>query len=125
MKPVHILFRIITALAISLAGCGLPRPQTDPSLDKAAWQAARAIRSMNQEIQTSKGTGKVRLESPDGVQTYQIAWAARAPDRVRITFTASGHPVETIAADGSRVTFYQRISPGSCCAKIFGPIPRN
>jgi outer membrane biogenesis lipoprotein LolB len=100
-----LLFVFILSTTICMAGCGLPRPQTDPSLDKAAWQAARDLRSMNREIQTSKGTGKVRLESPGGIQTYQIAWAARAPNRVRITFTASGHPVETIAADGSRVTF--------------------
>ncbi len=106
MKPVHILFLTALVCAVCLAGCAKPRPETDPVLDKTAWQSAAAIRNMNQDIRTSKGTGRVRLESGNSIQTFQIAWAAQAPDRVRMTFTASGHPVETIVADGSRVTFF-------------------
>ena len=83
----------------------MPRPQTDPFLDKTAWQSARALQSLNQDIHTSKGTGNLRLTSSTGVQTFQIAWAAQAPNRVRMTLTVMGHPVETIAADGNRVTF--------------------
>ncbi len=105
MKPVHTLLFISLVCAICLAGCAMPRPQTDPGLDRAAWQSAVRLRAWNQDITSSKGTARVRLETSTGVQTYQIAWAARAPDRVRITFTVSGHPVETVVADGTRVTF--------------------
>ena len=105
MKPVPVLFFAILFCAACLTGCATPRPETDPGLDKTAWQAAAALRNMNQEIRTSKGTGRVRLTSGNNVQTFQIAWAAQTPGRVRMTFTTSGHPVETIVADGSRVTF--------------------
>ncbi|MEE4362538.1 MAG: DUF4292 domain-containing protein [Desulfotignum sp.] len=105
MKPFHILVLTALVCAVCLTGCAKPRPVTDPVLDKTAWQSAAAIRKMNQDIRTSKGTGRVRLESGNSIQTFQIAWAAQAPDRVRMTFTASGLPVETIVADGSRVTF--------------------
>ncbi len=104
MKPSAVLFFIVFSV-ICLTGCGMPRPQTDPSLDKTARHQAETLRSMNQDIHTSKGTGNIRITSSTGVQTFQIAWAARAPDRVRMTLTTLGHPVETIAADGDRVTF--------------------
>jgi outer membrane lipoprotein-sorting protein len=35
-----------------------------------------------------------------------MAWAAVFPDKIRITFLLSGLPVETIVADGKRVTFF-------------------
>ena len=105
MKPVHILFFTALVCAVCLTGCATHRPDTDPGLDKTAWQSAAALRNMNQDIRTSKGTGRVRLESKNSIQTFQIAWAAQAPNKVRMTFTASGHPVETIVADGNRVTF--------------------
>lgn len=105
MKPVHSLFFAILACAVCLAGCAAHRPETDPGLDRTAWQSAAALQNMNQDIRTSKGTGRVRLESGNSIQIFQIAWAAQSADRLRMTFTASGHPVETIVADGSRVTF--------------------
>jgi len=105
MKPVYTLFFMPLICAVCVAGCAMPRPQTDPGLDRAAWQSAARLQAWNQEITSSKGTARVRLETSTGVQTYQIAWAARAPDRVRMTFTVSGHPVETVVADGSQVTF--------------------
>ncbi|MFO7913438.1 MAG: hypothetical protein R6V15_14855 [Desulfotignum sp.] len=105
MKPVHTLLFIFLACAVCLGGCAMPRPRTDPGLDRAAGESAARLRAWNQDITSSKGTAGVRLETSTGVQTYQMAWAARAPDRVRITFTVSGHPVETVVADGTRVTF--------------------
>lgn len=105
MKPVRTVFFMSLICAVCLAGCAMPRPQTDPVLDRTAWQSAARLQAWNQEIKSSKGTARVRLETSSGVQSYQIAWAAQTPDRVRITFTVSGHPVETVVADGSKVTF--------------------
>jgi hypothetical protein len=104
MKLSAALFFIAFSI-ICAAGCGMPRPQTDPFLDEAAWQSAKAILSLNQDIHTSKGTGNLRLTTSAGVESFQIAWAAQAPNRVRMTLSVMGHPVETIAADGERVTF--------------------
>lgn len=106
MKRLSTLFFVLTVSCLGLSGCGQPRPQTDPALDQAAWQTAAVLRSMNHEIHTSKGIAKLRLASSSGVQHFQIAWAAEAPNRVRISFTASGYPVETIVADGEKVTFF-------------------
>ena len=98
------LFICLMSLAC-LAGCGIPRPQTDPALDAAAQALAEGVRDLNRDIVTSKGLAHLRLETTSGIQTFQMAWAARAPDRVRLTFTALANPVETIVADGSQVTF--------------------
>jgi len=38
-------------------------------------------------------------------EQFKIAWAAQAPNRLRMTLLKYGHPVETIAASGKKVTF--------------------
>ena len=105
MKFRPILFSICVLALVCLSGCGIQKPQTDPFLDAAALRSAETVHRLNRDIQTSKGTGHLRLETEEGVQTFQMAWAARSPDRVRLTFTALASPVETIVADGSQVTF--------------------
>ena len=105
MKFRPILFSICVLALVCLSGCGIQKPQTDPFLDAAALRSAETVHRLNRDIQTSKGTGHLRLETEEGVQTFQMAWAARSPDRVRLTFTALASPVETIIADGSQVTF--------------------
>ena len=105
MKSLGALFFVCLLCFACLSGCGVLRPQTDPALDAAAHEYAETVSTLNQDIVTSKGTGYVRVESPRGIQTFQMAWAAQAPDRVRLTFTALASPVETIVADGNAVTF--------------------
>lgn len=105
MKSRPALFSACVVVLVWLSGCGIPKPQTDPSLDAAARRSAEAVSSLNRDIQTSKGTGRLRLETKEGGQTFQMAWAAKAPDRVRLTLTALASPVETIVADGKEVTF--------------------
>jgi outer membrane lipoprotein-sorting protein len=99
---------VFSACLVSLAclsGCGIQKPQTDPALDAAAQKSAEIVSDLNRDIKTSKGTGHLRLETVEGVQTFQIAWAAKAPDQVRLTLTTLASPVETIIADGNEVTF--------------------
>lgn len=98
-------FSVCLLSLVCLSGCGIQKPQTDPSLDAAAQKSAETVSGLNRDIQTSKGTGHLRLETVEGVQTFQIAWAAKAPDQVRLTLTSLASPVETIAADGNAVTF--------------------
>ncbi len=105
MKCLPALFLAGLVCVACLSGCGSPRPRTDPALDAAAQASAEAVRDLNQDIAASKGTAHLRLETTRGVQTFQMAWAARAPDRVRLTFTTLASPVETIVADGRQVTF--------------------
>lgn len=105
MKSIVALFFVCLLCFACLSGCGVPRPQTDPTLDAKAHESAEALNTLNQDIVTSKGTGHLRVESTSGIQTFQMAWAAQAPDRVRLTFTVLASPVETIVADGNAVTF--------------------
>lgn len=105
MKSLPALFFVCLLCFACLSGCGIPRPQTDPALDAQAHESAEKVSTLNQDIVTSKGTGHLRVASNNGVQTFQMAWAAQSPDRVRLTFTALASPVETIVADGKTVTF--------------------
>lgn len=100
--------RLLTcALVIAggLAGCAVKKPVTDPAMDKKAGALAVKAREFNSAITTSKGTGRLELTGGGRKESFRIAWAAKAPDRLRLTLMASGHPVETIAADGKKVTF--------------------
>ncbi|MCP3941374.1 MAG: DUF4292 domain-containing protein [Desulfobacteraceae bacterium] len=100
-----ILTILILFLLILTSGCAPLRPQTDPILDKKARGLADDILSSNQEITSSKGTGWVTLTTDTRKDKFKIAWAAQAPNRLRITFLMSGYPFETIVATGKHVTF--------------------
>ena len=94
---------LIFLLAVS--GCTPLKPQTDPTLDKKASLLAKTASSLNQNIKSSKGTGWVEVTTTRRKDEFKLAWAAQAPNRLRLTFIVSGHPVETIVATGKQVTF--------------------
>jgi len=58
------------------------------------------IRKINKEIQTCKGKGWLTLSKDGKKEKFRIAWAAKIPDKIRMTLLSAGHPVETIIADG-------------------------
>ncbi|MCP3875197.1 MAG: hypothetical protein GY699_18840 [Desulfobacteraceae bacterium] len=96
---------ILSGLLI-LSGCTSIRPETNPLLDKKAFSLAHLARSSNLQIISSKGTGWARLETKEKIDKFRIAWAAVFPNKIRITFLISGHPVETIISTGQKVTFF-------------------
>ncbi len=97
-------FIIFIFLTIPL-GCAPTHKISDPGLDKKAGTIVRNIRQANQDIHASKGVGWIKTLNGRHTQKYKIAWAAAFPNKIRITFLVSGHPFETIAADGKKVTF--------------------
>jgi len=103
--PVSIFTGLVLILIVFVSGCTPLRPQTDPGLDTKARFIANEILSLNQEITSSKGTGWAELKTDTRGAKFKIAWAASAPNRLRITFLVSGHPVETIVATGENVIF--------------------
>lgn len=105
MKNRLLIFSFVLTCLTLVSGCGGLRPKTDPALDDLARSLAVDIRSLNQEIESSKGTGWIRLETDNRRDLFNIAWAAMGPNRLRITFMVSGHPFETIVATGENVTF--------------------
>jgi hypothetical protein len=105
-KPFYPMFILLVwILLILVTGCSPLRPQTDPALDKRALILANSVLSLNQDITASKGIGWVEVHADTLTTRFKIAWAAMAPNRLRITFLVAGHPVETIVATGTRVTF--------------------
>lgn len=105
MKNRPLIFTCVLICLTLVSGCGGLRPKTDPALDALARNLALDIRALNQDIESSKGTGWVKLETDTRQDVFNIAWAAVAPNRLRITFLVSGHPFETIVATGKSVTF--------------------
>lgn len=95
---------LLPGLFLLLTGCTPPKPATDPSLDAKALEKARGIEAWNRDIITTKGIGRLVLETNRSREQFRIAWAAQGPDRLRLTLLSSGHPVETIAASGEWVT---------------------
>ncbi|WDP89180.1 MAG: hypothetical protein HUN04_05330 [Desulfobacter sp.] len=100
--------RLLIAAALiagGLAGCTLKKPVTDPAQDKEARAAVLKIREFNRSITSSKGVGRLVVTGGGQRESFKMAWAARTPNRLRLTLMVSGHPVETIAANGKQVTF--------------------
>lgn len=96
---------IYFAVAVLIGfGCAPLRPDTDKLLDRRAIAISNRARSFNQQIILSKGIGWARLETKNQVEKFKIAWAAQFPDKIRITFLLSGHPVETIVATEEKIT---------------------
>lgn len=101
------LYRFILCLVFLFAvlGCAPQSPTLDPALNKKAENALRKIRLTNQNITAAKGLGWIKIKTGQHVLKYKIAWAAVSPDKIRISLLMSGHPIETVAADGKNVTF--------------------
>ncbi|MDD9303973.1 MAG: DUF4292 domain-containing protein [Desulfobacter sp.] len=62
-------------------------------------------RSQNAQVTTSKGIGRLTLNNGTQKEQFKMAWAAQAPNRLRLTLLLSGHLFETIAASGDWVSF--------------------
>ena len=103
MKPSLALIPLCL-MTLFLTGCAGLTPQR--AQDPTAWDRARAIQSLNQDIKTSKGMAQITVLHGGKRQRLGMAWAAQAPNRARIILTASGQPIETIIADGKKVTFF-------------------
>ncbi len=104
------ILRFRNAFIISLClilpfGCAPTHKFSDPGLDKKARSIVQTIQQANQDIHASKGVGWIKTRNGHHTQKYKIAWAAVFPHKIRITFLVSGHPFETIAADGQKVSF--------------------
>ncbi|MCG8637887.1 MAG: hypothetical protein MI863_28945 [Desulfobacterales bacterium] len=104
-NPLYMPVGLIFVISVILAGCASIKPATDPAEDKRAEAMAQKARDFNKGITTSKGTGWMVLDTGSQKQRFKMAWAAEAPNRLRLTLLMAGHPVETIAASGDWVTF--------------------
>ncbi len=101
-------FFTVTLLLLPLictSGCiGIFPGSAQKSQSPADVIMARA-KAFNSDIFSSKGSGRLVLTRGYKTEHYKIAWAAKAPNQLRMTLLMSGHPVETVAATGQEVTF--------------------
>jgi len=88
-----------------LTGCNTLRPAPNALLDNKALRFANQAKSYNHHIVGSKGVGWIKIVDKSRIDKFKIAWAAVFPNKIRITFLLSGHPIETIIASGEKVTF--------------------
>ncbi len=105
-QPGTFLIFFFIVIIFILPGCAPLRPRTDPGLDQKARLYAASVTSANLQIESSKGTGWAKFETDGNSNKFRIAWAARFPNKLRITFLMSGHPVETIVSTGEKITFF-------------------
>ena len=96
---------LIFVSLLLLPGClGMKRGPEKPKAT-LAFRLALKAKEFNRGIITAKGLGWITIEQNFKIEKYRIAWAVACPDKMRITLLSLGHPVETIIADGKRVTF--------------------
>ncbi|MCF6248428.1 MAG: hypothetical protein L3J69_13865 [Desulfobacula sp.] len=88
-----------------LTGCNTLRPDPNPLLDNKALEFTSKAKSYNQHIVASKGTGWINLKAGNRTDRFKIVWATAFPNKIRITFLLSGHPIGTIIATGQKVMF--------------------
>lgn len=96
---------VFLALGLLFSSCMPLRPKTDPLMDQKAMALANGARSYNRDIESSRGKGWAKLETPTKTERYRIAWAAVSPNKARITFLLSGNPVETVISTGKDISF--------------------
>jgi len=100
-----IIALFLCAVILAGPGCVLSGLQRGKQADPHARTLINRVHAFNAQISTSRGTGELTLTRGFRKERYKIAWAARSPNRLRLTLLMTGHPVETIAASGQRVTF--------------------
>jgi outer membrane lipoprotein-sorting protein len=96
---------LVVAMALLVSGCAGIMAGKSGEEDPRVTHLTQKVRSLNQGLETVKGTGHIILVNGGTRQRYKIAWAARLPDKIRLTILETGIPVETIVADGETVTF--------------------
>ena len=99
------LFSLFITSVILFSGCFGIKTVPEKTVDSPAWRLSLKARNFNRGITSAKGTATLTLEHNSKKETYRIAWAVSYPDMMRMTLLSMGHPVETILADGTRVTF--------------------
>ncbi len=95
---------IVAALSLFLNSCAIQTSKINPLYEKKAIVLSKKAQEFNKHITTSKGTGWLRVETKKEFSKFKIAWAAAAPDKIRITLLITGHPVETIISNGKSIT---------------------
>ncbi len=74
--------------------------------DINAYNFAKQISNLNEEIKTAKGLGWLKIKENNGEIVYKIAWISKPPREIRITLLSNGFPVETIVSNEESITLF-------------------
>lgn len=86
-----------------MSGCAHWRSVDTPAELEARQTLAR-LQAANAGLQDCKGLGQVTLRTGSQAQRARLAWAAKAPDKLRLELLAvSGHPLAALASDGAHL----------------------
>lgn len=97
---------VLLAATFFFSGCGAlkhrapDRKTAVSAADAAAWHAF--LCDANRGLNTFKGMGTISMQQGGRKERFRAAWAAEAPDRLRIELLGlAGQPVASMACDGS------------------------
>ncbi|SLM30604.1 conserved hypothetical protein [Desulfamplus magnetovallimortis] len=100
-----VLRTVFVALLFFIAGCTSFYDSTVVQNGKSLISTLmEQTATLNQGLETCKGTGWITLNDQGQSTRFRMAWAASFPDKIRMTLLSAGHPVETIVADGKSVS---------------------
>ncbi len=94
--PIHLL----AVSLLLIAGCAHWQPDETPASIEGR-QTAERLHAVNSGLLACKGLGQASLVTPNGVQRSRLAWAAQAPNKLRLELlSVSGHSLASVATDG-------------------------
>jgi len=122
------LFLIISLL---VTGCSSLQPKVDGPESMTVSPAAEALysrlQSQNSQLQSFKGTGRMRIEDANGTQRARIMWAGYGREKLRLEIMgATGQSLLSFAYDGERIylishaenRFYSKRSSNASLEKL-------
>jgi len=100
----------LLAATFFFTGCAtLTQKAPDRKADESFTEAAAlqaSLGNVNKTLVTFKGIGTISMLQGERKQRFRAAWAAKAPDQLRIQLMGlAGQPVASIACDGSHYYF--------------------
>lgn len=106
----HRLLTLLMLFLLTSQGCALlpkkhvPAPPAGP-VSPAALAMYAELKARNQDIQSLKAIGDIRLETTKGTRVAHVAFTVLRPDKMRMTIMAvSGVTVADVATDGATLT---------------------
>ena len=99
---------LVISFTIIATGCSTLKQRAEGPLATTISPEAEALfnrlRSQNSQLQSFKGTGRMRIENQNGIQQARIMWAGYQNEKLRLEIMgATGQPVFSFAYDGERI----------------------
>ena len=93
---------MVTIACMGLWGCGIFQTEGPPTPEEIeALALIEQLKQVNQGLETFKGIGRMRFQSPEGGGTFRAYWGGTSDGRLRFELrSVTGQPILSLAADG-------------------------